>query len=406
MTAAARIAPTRTIETPMTKNRRARMWSLAAIGCLGATAAAAQDGSSYFYGGLSVGQSRARIDEDRISAGLLGAGLTTTAMSRDERDTAYKVFGGYQLNRYVGVEAGYFRLGEYGFTATTTPAGTLTGRIRLQGANVDLVGTWPLTDRLAAIGRVGAQYAQARDTFSGTGVVSVLDPNPRKNEINPKLGFGLQYEVGRSFFIRGEAERYRVNDAVGNHGGINVFSVSLVFPFGRAETAAPRVAAAPAPRAPDPVPAPPPAVAPAPAPAVVVVPPTPVAVAPRRVSFSADSLFAFDRSDVQPEGKTALDAFARELQGTRFDRILVEGHTDRLGTEPYNESLSRRRAEAVKAYLVGAGAVDAARVAAVGRGESAPATRTGDCTDRQPRPKLIACLQPDRRVTVEVSGTR
>ena len=248
MTAAAvRAARLRTIETPMTTPRRLRLRSLAAIGCLGVAAASAQDGSSYFYGGLSVGQSHARIDEERITAGLLGVGLTTTAMSRDERDTAYKLFGGYQLNRYLGLEAGYFRLGEFGFTATTAPAGTLTGRIRLQGANVDLVGTWPLTERLAAIGRIGAQYAQARDAFAGTGTVGVLDPHPRKNEVNPKLGVGLQYEVGRSFFVRAEAERYRINDAVGNHGGVNVFSVSVVFPFGRAAAPAPRVAAAPSP---------------------------------------------------------------------------------------------------------------------------------------------------------------
>ncbi|MEO8524679.1 MAG: OmpA family protein [Caldimonas sp.] len=387
----------------MTTTRRSRLWSLAALGCLGATVASAQDDSSYFYGGLSVGQSRARIDEARITAGLLGAGLTTTAMSRDEHDTAFKLFGGYQLNRYVGLEAGYFRLGEFGFTATTTPAGTLTGRIKLQGANLDLVGTWPLTERLSAIGRIGAQYAQSRDAFTGTGAVAVLDPNPRKNAINPKFGVGLQYEINRSFFVRAEAERYRVNDAVGNNGGVNVFSASIVFPLGRDAAPAPRFAAAPAPRPAEPPPPPPP---PMPAPVAVVVPPPPVAPAPRRVSFSADSLFAFDRYDIRPEGKAALDGFVRELQGTRFDRIVVEGHTDRLGTEVYNEGLSRRRAEAVKAYLVDAGAVDAARVTAVGRGESVPVTRPGDCTDRQPRPKLIACLQPDRRVTVEVSGTR
>lgn len=399
MTAAAPTTRFQPIETPMTTTRRLRLWSLAAIGCLGAAAASAQSDSSYFYGGLSLGQSHARIDEKRITAGLLGTGLTTTAMSRDESDTAYKLFGGYQLNRYFGVEAGYFRLGEFGFKATTAPAGTLAGRIKLQGANFDLVGTWPLTERLAAIGRIGAQYAQARDAFAGTGAVGVLDPNPRKNEVNPKFGVGLQYEVGRSFFVRGEAERYRVNDAVGNHGGVNVFSVSVVFPFGRAEAPAPRIAAALAPRPAEPPPAPP-------APVVVVEPSAPIAPAPRRVSFSADSLFAFDRSEIRPEGKAALDGFARELQGIRFDRILVEGHTDRLGTEVYNEGLSRRRAETVKTYLIDAGAVDAARVAAVGRGESAPVTRPEDCADRQPRPKLIACLQPDRRVTVEVTGTR
>ena len=62
-----------------------------------ATASFAQDRAEepYFYGGVSIGQSRAKIDEERITASLLAAGLTTTIMARDERDTAYKLFGGY-----------------------------------------------------------------------------------------------------------------------------------------------------------------------------------------------------------------------------------------------------------------------------------------------------------------------
>jgi len=70
------------------------------------------------------------------------------------------------------------------------------------------------------------------------------------------------------------------------------------------------------------------------------------------VSFSADSLFDFDRSTVKPVGKQALDAFAAELKGDQFDVITVTGYTDRIGTHEYNLKLSERRAEAVKSYLV------------------------------------------------------
>ena len=381
-----------------------RMVSLAGLGSLIAASAIAQEGG-YFYGGLSIGQSRAKIDDDRITASLLAAGLTTTAMTRDETDTAYKLFGGYQLNRNFALEGGYFNLGKFGFTSTTVPAGTLNGQIKLQGLNLDLVGTLPLTERLSAIGRVGAQYARARDSFSGTGAVSVLNPNPQKNEINAKFGAGLQYEFSPAFLVRAEAERYRVNDAVGNHGGVNVVSVSLVFPFGRAPAVAPRAVAAPyvAP-APQPAPAP----APPPPAVVAVAPVAPVVVAPperRRVSFSADSLFTFDKSEVRPDGRQALDQFARDLQGTSFEVITVEGHTDRLGTPAYNQALSNRRAEAVKAYLVGTG-IDAGKISAVGKGESAPVTQTDACKGQKATPALIACLQPDRRVDVEVTGKR
>ena len=396
----------------MTSLHTLRLLSIAGLGSLLATSTLAQEGG-YSYGGLSIGQSRAKIDEARITASLLGAGLSTSAMSRDESGQGFKVFGGYQFNRNFALEAGYFNLGKFGFTSTTVPAGTLSGGIKLQGLNLDLVGTLPLTERLSAIARVGGQYARTRDTFTGGGAVTVLNPNPSARSFNAKVGAGLQYEFSRSFLMRAEAERYRINDAVGNRGDVNMYSLSLVFPFGRAPAAAPRVAAAPAYVAPAPV-----YVAPAPAPVVVPAPPPPpvVAVAKvapvvlppvrRRVSFEADSLFTFDKSVVRPDGKLALDKFAQELQGTQFDVITVEGHTDRLGSTAYNQRLSTQRAEAVKAYLVSSGGVPGPKISAVGKGETAPVTKAQDCVGSKPTPKLIACLQPDRRVEVEVSGTR
>ena len=381
--------------------------SLAGIGTLMTLSAApafAQEGG-YYYGGLSVGKSQAKIDEERITASLLASGLTTTGMSKDERDTAFKLFGGYQFNRNFAVEAGYFNLGKFGFTSTTTPAGTLDGQIKLQGLNLDLVGTLPLTENLSAIGRVGAQRASARDRFSGTGAVAVLNANPRKSEVNYKLGAGLQYAFNPSLLMRAEAERYRINDAVGNRGDVNLFSVSLIIPFGRAPAV---VARAPAPVYVAPAPEP----APAPAPVVVAVAPVapvaPVVLPPerKRVSFSADSLFSFDKSDIRTEGKAELDGFAKQLQGTRFDVVTVEGHTDRLGSSTYNQRLSEQRANSVKTYLVTSGGVDAAKVSALGKGESTPVTKPEDCKGNKPTPKLIACLQPDRRVDVEVVGTR
>ena len=387
----------------MKKFSTLRLLGLAGLGSLIAASAFAQEGG-YYYGGLSVGQSRAKIDEARISASLLGAGLTTTSMARDERGSAFKLFGGYQFNRNFALEGGYFNLGKFGFTSTTVPAGTLTGQIKLQGLNLDLVGTLPLSERFAAIARVGAQSAMARDTFSGTGAVGVLNPSPSKRELNYKVGVGLQYEISRSFMLRAEAERYRINDAVGNHGGVNVVSLSLVVPFGRAPATVQRTAMVPAYVAPAPVPVPAPEAVVAriePVAAVVVVVPD-----RRRVSFSADSLFGFDQWTVRPEGKTALDTFVRELKGTDFDMIAVEGHTDRLGSQAYNQKLSSRRAESVKSYLVVSGGIAAGKISAVGKSESTPVTRSGACKGDKPSPTLIACLQPDRRVEVEVAGTR
>ncbi|WP_457425375.1 OmpA family protein [Roseateles sp. P5_E7] len=380
-----------------------RLIGLAGLSSLIAASSFAQE-SGYAYGGLSVGQSRARIDEERISAGLLGAGFTSTSMTRDEKSDAYRLFGGYQFNRYFAVESGYFSLGKFGFNSTTVPAGTLSGQVKLQGWNLDLVGTLPITERFSAIARLGVQSALARDRFSSTGAVSLLNPNPSKREANHKFGVGLQYEFSRALFVRGEAERYRINDAVGNHGGVNVVSLSLVLPFGRAPESTRRVAmAAPAYVAPMPAPAP------APAPVVAAAPVAPIVATPpvrQRVSFSADSLFGFDQSTVRPEGKAELDTFARDVGATEFDMIRVEGHTDRLGSAAYNQKLSTRRAEAVRDYLVTSGRIPAGKVSAVGMGETAPVTKPGDCKGNKPTKALIACLQPDRRVDVEATGTR
>jgi OOP family OmpA-OmpF porin len=378
-----------------------RLAGLAGLASLAAAPAFAESDPGYFYGGASLGQSRAKIDDARITAGLLSQGLLTSAMSDDEQALAWKAFGGYQLNRYVGIEAGYFSLGHFGFTSTTVPAGTLDGRIRLHGINLDLVGTLPITERFSVLARVGAQHASARDSFNGSGGAVVLTPNPSKSETNVKFGAGLQYAFTPNLMLRGEAERYRVNDAVGNHGDVNMVSVGLVFAFGREP--APRPMAAPVYEAPPPPP-PPVAVvaAPPPPPPPVPAPPAP----PRRVSFSADTLFSFDRSELGPQGKVALDQFARELAGMQFDAITVEGHTDRLGSQAYNQKLSMRRAEAVKNYLVSPGGVDAGRISAVGKSESQPVTKAEDCRGTKPNPKLIACLQPDRRVDVEVSGSK
>ena len=382
---------------------------IAAFGSNFAAAAQAQTTEpGYFYGGLALGEGRARIDEERIAAGLLGSGLSVTGFSRDERSPVGRLFGGYQLNRNIAFEAGVFDLGRYSFSATTAPAGTLDGRIKLQGLSLDLVGSLPISERLSVIGRIGAQAAWARDRFSSTGAVGVSNPNPRERAVNPKLGIGLQYEVNRQLFIRGEAERYRVNDAVGNRGDIDVYSVSLVVPFGRVEAPVPRMAAAPVPMVPmAPVPAPPPA-APALLPPVVQAPPAPPPMAPerRRVSFSAESLFGFDQSALRPEGRAALDSFAAEARNTRFEVVTVEGHTDRLGSTAYNQRLSERRAQAVKDYLVERGGFDAGKLKAVGMGEGSPATTPADCVGTRPTARLIACLQPDRRVVIELTGTR
>jgi OOP family OmpA-OmpF porin len=351
---------------------------------------------------------RGKIDDERIVSRQLGAGVASTGITRDQRSSAYRLFGGYQFNRNFALEAGFFNLGKFQVHSTTAPAGTLDGEVKVQGAALDLVGTLPMTDRFSLLGRVGAQYAKTRDHFSGTGAVVVTNPSPSQRQLNYKVGAGVQYAFSPSFMMRGEAERYRVRDAMDGNANVNVYSVSLVFPFGgqpqarRAMAPTPWVAAAPVKSEPIAVIAAAPEYV-APVPIVVAAP---MAPAPRRVSFTAESLFSFDRAVLRPEGMTALDAFARDVSGTQFQVIVVEGHADRIGTDSYNQKLSLERADAVKAYLVTSGGFDAAKISTTGVGESAPVTTVDTCSASLAGAALRACLQPDRRVEVDVTGTR
>ena len=86
--------------------------------------------------------------------------------------------------------------------------------------------------------------------------------------------------------------------------------------------------------------------------------------------------------------------------------ISVEGNTDRLGSENYNQKLSEERADAVKAYLTTSAGIDPRKISSTGRGETNPVTQPRDCKGNKPTAALIACLQPDRRVDVEVTGER
>ena len=360
---------------------------LAALAVIASPFAVALD--SGWYGGFNIGGSKANIDDARIANSVLGGGFTTTSITEDNRDTGYKLFGGYKVNKNFALEGGYFNLGKFGFTATTAAprAGTLSGNIKFQGLNLDAVGILPITQKFSAFGRVGLNYAETRDRFSGTGSV-LLNSNPSKRDTNIKFGLGLQYDFTERLGMRVEAERYRINDAVGNKGDIDLISVGLVYQFGgKTPAPAPRPAAVTPP--------------PLPRPAAVTPPP-----APRKVTFSADSLFAFDKAIVTPAGKQQLDKFAADLRGAAFDVITVTGHTDRIGSHAYNMALSTRRAEAVKTYLVTSAGIPAGKIVAKGTDGSDPVTKPGQCKGKKATKALIACLQPDRRVEVGVSGTR
>lgn len=358
---------------------------------LAAQAAQAQDNTfinpdwanSAWYIGAGVGQSRATIDEPRLRASLAANGETVTGFSKDQRDTGYKLFVGRQLNQYFAVEAGYFDLGKFDFKSSTSGNGVLNGQAAFRGVNLDLLGQLPLSQRLSLLGRVGMHYTKTNTEFSGNRLLGSTNTHASERKLNAKLGLGLEYKFSEALAMRGEVERYRLNDAVGNRGDADLYSVSLVYKLGRPASATPAY---------QPAPEVGPVVA-MPAPVVVAAPaPTPVA---EKVSFASEALFDFDQSTLKPQGKAALDQLLGQLTGMDLEVIVTVGHTDAVGPDAYNQKLSQRRAEAVKAYLVAKG-VETNRVYTEGKGETQP---VADNTSAAGRAK-------NRRVTVEVVGTR
>jgi OOP family OmpA-OmpF porin len=173
--------------------------------------------------------------------------------------------------------------------------------------------------------------------------------------------------------------------------------------IGACATEPEKPAPAPAPSAPPPTPQPAPRAVPAPPPPVQAAKPAPEAPKkPAIMNLASTELFEFNKTVLTKEARAKLDseviAKLGDMRDVRY--IIVNGHADRLGSPQYNQRLSEKRADAVRAYLVSKG-VDAGKVETLGFGKTLPVK---GCAD-QDRKGLIECLAPNRRVVVEVQGT-
>lgn len=131
-------------------------------------------------------------------------------------------------------------------------------------------------------------------------------------------------------------------------------------------------------------------------------PPLPPAY--EKVAFEANILFDSNKSALTAAGRTTLDTFVGGLSGLDTQSVRAIGYADRMGSEALNQILSEQRVDAVKSYLVKKG-VAADRVRTSAWGEARPSTAAGDCKGAN-NPKNVACMQPDRRVFIEISGSR
>ena len=144
------------------------------------------------------------------------------------------------------------------------------------------------------------------------------------------------------------------------------------------------------------------------APAAAIVPAVAIAAAAlpewEKVAFDANVLFDSDKSALRPAGRDTLDEFVGKIHGLDSQTIMLVGYADRMGTHAANQTLSQQRVDAVKAYLVGQG-IAADRLQTSARGETQPSTLPGECKDAN-NVKNVACMQADRHVFIEVSGSR
>jgi OmpA-OmpF porin, OOP family len=142
-----------------------------------------------------------------------------------------------------------------------------------------------------------------------------------------------------------------------------------------------------------PAPAPAPKAAPAPAPKAAA--PAPAPAAATKVTYAADAFFDFDKAVLKAEGKAKLDDLVGKVKGINLEVIIAVGHTDSVGADAYNQKLSVKRSDAVKAYLVSKG-IEKNRVYTEGKGEKQPVADN----------KTAAGRAKNRRVEIEVVGTR
>jgi len=317
-----------------------------------------------------------------VNIELRGSGETMNAKSWNYNGNAN--FPGYKFDNWsVELDAQWFFLGRAGFN------------------NAHAIQPY----LVAGIGAINDKASSTVANIGGTG---------SSTNFMGSAGAGIVWPVTNWARIVVDA-RYRIdtnqNNLAMNKGNFGdwLITAGVQIPLG----AVPAVAAPPAPR----VVAPPPAPMPAPivvAPPVVPVPVPAPAPAPapvtRNFDISADGMFAFDRAELSDIGRNRINNALAELKQagiTDIRNVRIVGHTDPLGSDAYNQTLSEARANSVKNYLASQG-IAASSISASGAGESQLKITEADCKAKgqaRTRADLIACLAPDRRVEASFTGT-
>lgn len=308
----------------------------------------------------------------------------------NRNSVTYGVFAGYQITNNLAVEAGYNDFGRVRGNATF-PGELKDKRVAkhtAHGTTLSLKGSFPVVAGLDAYARVGAALVRS-DYYFQPQVVKDSRLKAHSLKTSLVLGGGLEYAITPSLAASVEYQwlskvgnlnkatikagyaadpDFKAPDYSPNIGSVNA---GLTYRFGQVA-------------------------APVAAPEVVT----------KNFAFSSDVLFDFGKASLKAQAAAALDAAHDEIGklGLANPSIQVAGYTDRIGSEAYNLKLSQQRAETVANYVVSKG-VNPANVTAVGHGKANPVTGNS-CDAVKGRKALIACLAPDRRVELQVQGSK
>ncbi len=349
--------------------------ALAVSGLALASVANAAPQANTFYAGAKAGWASFHDGIQQLDAkdkGLFGI---------NKNSVTYGVFGGYQIIDNLAVELGY---DYYGRVRGTHKQGTdrdiNSFKHTAHGANLALKGNYAIIDGLDTYAKVGVALVR-NDYYVQNSVAKADRTKDHRFQTSLLLGAGVEYAITPELAARVEyqwlnnagkagADLLKAAGATDYRPDISSVSAGLTYRFGQGA----------APVAPE--------------------------VVTKNFAFSSDVLFDFGKASLKPAAAQALDAAHTEINGLGLANpaVQVNGYTDRIGKEASNLKLSQRRAETVANYIVSKG-VNPANVTAVGYGEANPVTGN-TCDAVKGRKALIACLAPDRRVEIQVQGSK
>ncbi|OAQ13826.1 porin OmpA [Bibersteinia trehalosi] len=353
--------------------------ALAVAGFAVASANAAPEANSFYVGakagwatfhhGVKQFNSKYALD-DRYVDGRTDLGINRNSVT-------YGVFGGYQIIDNLAVELGY---DYYGRVRGNDTEDKKAAKHTAHGANLALKGNYEVISGLDTYAKVGAALVRSdyKDYLAQEKAhnlkTSLLLGAGVEYAITPSVGFRVEYQWLSRVGNLDKAARKAGNATSDYNYSPDIHSVSAGLTYRFGQGAAPVVAE----------------------PEIVT----------KNFAFSSDVLFDFGKANLKPAAAASLDAAHAEIQnlGLAAPAIQVNGYTDRIGKDAPNLALSQRRAESVANYMVSKG-VAPESITAVGYGKANPVTGN-TCDAVKGRKALIACLAPDRRVELQVQGSK